>query len=65
MYKQSLKITKIPRLNTIVLKQFDSRDWFIASPTSIVISEDKLKFIISFLLSKGYISLDDRKEKDV
>ena len=51
-----LKVTKIPNLNTIVIKQEEGRDFFITSSDSIVISVSSLIFIIHFLVMNGYIS---------
>jgi hypothetical protein len=51
----SLKMSRIPRLNTIVIRQDKERAFFIASPTSIVISVDTLSFILKFLLDNEYL----------
>jgi hypothetical protein len=51
----SLKMSRIPKLNTIVIRQDSERAFFIASPTSIVVSVDTLSFIIKFLTDNGYI----------
>jgi hypothetical protein len=51
-----LKVTKIPNLNTIVIRQEEDRDFFITSSDSIVISVSSLMFILHFLVMNGYIS---------
>jgi len=51
-----LKVSKIPKLNTIVVKQDKERAFFIASPTSLVISVDTLAFLLKFLIDNGYVS---------
>jgi len=51
-----IKVTKIPNLNTIVIKQEDGRDFFITSSDSIVISVSSFIFILHFLIMNGYIS---------
>ena len=51
----SLKMSRIPKLNTIVIRQDAERAFFIASPTSIVLSVDTLSFIIKFLIDNRYI----------
>jgi hypothetical protein len=51
----SLKMSRIPKLNTIVIRQDAERAFFIASPNSIVIGVDTLAFIIKFLVDNGYV----------
>jgi hypothetical protein len=52
----SLKMSKIAKLNTLVIKQDVERAFFIASPTSIVLSIGTLAFIIKFLLDHDLVS---------
>ncbi len=51
-----LTISKISQLNTLVIKQKEGRDFFIATPSSIVISVDTLAFILKFLVQNNYMS---------
>lgn len=51
----SLKMSRIPKLNTIVIRQDKERAFFIASPTSIVVSTETLAFIIKFLVENNYM----------
>lgn len=50
-----LKVSKIPRLNTLVIKQDKERAFFIASPTSIVIGIDNLASLLKFLVDNDYL----------
>lgn len=56
MSETTLVVSKIPNLNTVVIKQVGGRDFFIAAPNSIVIPIPSLAFIISFLIKNNYIS---------
>ena len=51
-----LKVSRIPKLNTLVIRQDKERAFFIASPTSIVIGVNTLAFILKFLIDNEYIS---------
>lgn len=51
-----LRISRIPKLNTIVIRQDQERTFFIASPSSIVLGIDTFSFILKFLVENGYIS---------
>ena len=52
-----LTVTKISNLNnTLVIRQFDGRDCFIASQDSIIISVSNLASILQFLIMNGYMS---------
>jgi hypothetical protein len=51
-----LVVQRIPHLNTLVLRQKEGRDFFIAANDSIVISVDTFAYIISFLVENSYLS---------
>ena len=51
-----LTVTRIPNMNTIVIKQIDSKDFFITSRDSIVIGIDSFAFILDFLVKNDFIS---------
>jgi len=51
-----LRISRIPKLNTIVIRQDQERAFFIASPSSIVLGIDTFSFILKFLVENGYVS---------
>lgn len=51
-----LIVQRIPHLNTIIMRQRDGRDFFIAANDSIVISVDTFAYIIKFLIDNSYIS---------
>jgi len=50
-----LSVTKIPHLNTIVIKQ-RGRNFFISTKDSIVIDVPGLSFLIKFLVMNNIIS---------
>ena len=50
-----IKVTKIPNLNTLVIKQEGGR-YFLAAEDSIVIDVPGLSYLIKFLLFSGYLS---------
>lgn len=50
-----LRISQIPKLNTIVIRQDGEREFFIASPRSIVISISSLAYILKFLVEHDYL----------
>lgn len=52
-----IKVTRIPKLNTLVIKQTDGRDFFISAEDSIVISISSLSFILKFLVINGLMSV--------
>lgn len=47
----SLKMTKIPNLNVLVIKQGIGNEHFVASPNSIVITIDNLSLILRMLIN--------------
>ena len=49
-------VTKIPQLNTLVVKQSEGRDFFIASSNTFVISISSFSFLLKFLVENGYLS---------
>jgi hypothetical protein len=51
-----LTVIKIPVVNSIVIKQYGGRDFFISAPDSIIISPQSLAFLLSFLVENGFIS---------
>jgi hypothetical protein len=51
-----LRIAKITELNTLVIKQFEGHDFFIASKDHIVIPVPNLVFILKFLIENDYMS---------
>jgi hypothetical protein len=52
----SLKMSRIPKLNTLVIQQDTERAFFIASPKSIVLSVDTLSLILKSLVDNGHLS---------
>jgi hypothetical protein len=50
-----LQISKIPGLNTLVIRQADDT-FFVSNRDSIVISVQTLSWIISFLIKEGFMS---------
>jgi hypothetical protein len=53
----TIKVAKLPQLNTIVIKQEDGHDFFISAPNSIIISVASLAFLLKFLAENNYISV--------
>ena len=51
-----LSLSKIPNLNTIVMKQDVERAFFIASPTAIVIGVDGLATLLLSLIENDILS---------
>jgi len=51
-----ITVSIIPQLLTLVIKQTDGKDFFIATSDSIIISVQSLAFLISFLLKNNFIS---------
>lgn len=51
----SLKVTRIPRLNLIVLSQDKERSFYLASPKSVIFEISTFTFILKFLVDNGYI----------
>ena len=51
-----LTVTKIPKLNTLVIKQVDGRDFFISAPNVLVISISSLAFLLKFLVDNEFLS---------
>jgi len=51
-----IRVTKIPKLSTLVIKQLDGRDFFISTQDSIVISILSLAFILKFLVINNLMS---------
>jgi hypothetical protein len=51
-----LKVSRIPNLNTLVIRQDRERSFFVASPTSLVIGISTLAFLLKFLIDNEYIS---------
>lgn len=51
----TLTVTKIPHLNTLVIKQKEGK-FFISTRDSIVIDVPGLAFIIKFLVMNGMVS---------
>lgn len=49
-------VSRIPKINTLVIKQTDGQDFFVASKNIIVLPVDSLSHLLSFLVSNGYIS---------
>lgn len=50
-----LKIARLAKLNTLVLKQSQNNSFFITSQNGIVISISSLMFIIKFLIMNNII----------
>jgi hypothetical protein len=53
---QKLTITRIPRINTIVIKQ-EGGKFFLASPNSIIIDIVGLSYILKFLVTNKIMSV--------
>jgi hypothetical protein len=53
----TIKVIKLAPLNTIVIKQEDGHDFFIAAPDSIIISVSSLAYLLKFLAENNYISV--------
>jgi hypothetical protein len=51
-----LTVTRIPNMNTIVIRQLEGKDFFITSKDSIVIGIDSLAFILKFLVMNNLMS---------
>jgi hypothetical protein len=51
-----LTVSNIPNLNLIVIKQYEGKDFFIATPDSIVISVQSLSFILKFIIENNIMS---------
>lgn len=53
-YPTRLKITKLPN-NIFVMKQLDGNDYFIASNSTLVISQRNLTNILNFLVCNNLL----------
>ena len=53
---QKLTITRIPKINTIVIKQ-EGGKFFLASPNSIIIDIVGLSYILKFLVTNNIMSV--------
>ena len=53
-----LKLTQIPHLNIVVIKQESGR-FFVAAPDSFIIDKDGFLTLTGKLLEIGFISEDD------
>lgn len=51
-----IKVTQIPQLNTLVIRQYEGRDFFISVPDSIIITVCNLAHLLTFLVMNGYLS---------
>ena len=51
-----LTVTKIPKLNTLVIKQLEGHDFFRSSADVIVIPVSSLSFILKFLVDNNFVS---------
>jgi hypothetical protein len=51
-----LTALKLNRLNSIVIRQTEGRDFFISAPNAIIFSIDGLSFILKFLVFNNFIS---------
>lgn len=51
-----LKVSLIPNINNIIIKQYEGRDFFISAPDAIIISVASLSFILKFLVQNNYMS---------
>lgn len=52
-----LQVTKIPHMNTIVIKQIGDKRFFVSTQDSIVIDIFGLSSILKFLLFSGMLSV--------
>lgn len=57
----TVKLTKIPQLNSIVIKQ-EGGHFFISTPNSFIIDEKGLLDLLEALVNIGFISTEDLKE---
>lgn len=53
---QKLTITRIPKINTIVIKQ-EGGKFFLASPNSIIIDIVGLSYILKFLVTNNIMNI--------
>ena len=51
-----LTVTRIPKLNTLVIKQLEGKDFFVASSSVIVMSIQNFSYLLKFLVNNGIIS---------
>lgn len=51
-----IQVSKIPRVNTLVIKQTEGQDFFVASKNIIVLPVESLAHLLSFLVIHNYIS---------
>lgn len=51
-----LQITKLPNINTLVLKQTGGKEFFISTKDSIIISPGSLAFILKFMVLNDFLS---------
>lgn len=56
-----VKLTKIPQLNSIVIKQ-EGGHFFIAAPNSFIIDENGMLQLIEALVDCDFLSTEDLKE---
>jgi hypothetical protein len=50
-----LKITRLPKTNTLIIKQEGGNDFFVGSRNCVVINIPSYIFILSFLVQNGLI----------
>lgn len=56
-----IKVTKLPHLNSVVLKQSGGH-FFISAPNSFIIDKDGLLEMIAAMVRVNFISEEDLKE---
>jgi hypothetical protein len=52
-----LVVTKLPLLNTLVLRELDGKDYFIAASNSIIITPQSLATILKFLVINNFLDI--------
>ncbi len=52
-----ISVLKLPKTQTLIIKQTGGKDFFVSSDDVIVIDVATLSFLIKFLISSGYLSV--------
>lgn len=51
-----ITVTKLPRTQTLIIKQSGGKDFFVSSDDVIVIDAASLAFLLKFLVQANYLS---------
>jgi hypothetical protein len=52
-----ISVTRLPKTNTLILRQSGGKDFFVSSDDVIVTDVVSLAFILKFLIANGYLPI--------